>query len=345
MLTKNHGILAAIATLSLAGAAWAAVQEPPRPMPPPPPAGETMFERLDANHDGVIDRAEFDAVRERIGRRMRGEFAPEANGRRPNPEENSERPRQGPNRGRFWGAPMAGPRAAMAAEEIKHVIRGAVNEALRDHPPELREHVQNAVIEALKHQIQKRTADGRDGRGPGEPGLAPPAPSDNERPKGPPPPLGGPQRPGQRPQRHMGPDNPDADGMAPKPGDRADRQGRRRGGRGQDDGMNERPGRFRDPQNQNANRNRGQGAGQNPQQKFKQMDVNGDGYLTQDEFKGGAERFAMMDSNNDGKLSKKEVREAMRRFRDKRNGNMDEGANKQNNRGQKRDRNARRVVI
>ncbi|MBX3394717.1 MAG: EF-hand domain-containing protein [Phycisphaerae bacterium] len=339
------------------------------PQGPPRPGGDRgagegrpamIFDRMDANGDGVIDRAEFlafrDGIRDRIsdrdGRRGPADrgFGEGRGGWKgpggPDGERGMwqrDRDRRGPGRGetrdRSGGPMREGGRDGAHLERLRGVIEESVNDVLQGYPPELRRDVIEAVINGLRHAHERTMGerggprggdwrrggpDRRDGRrpdaGPGErdgarfgPGKGPDGP--------PPPPMGGPRRPGWQKPGRDGP--PDAKGETPPAADAG------RAGRGADmrDGLPHegRPGEL----------------GQ--QMQFRRMDRNSDGFVTAEEFPGGPERFKAIDRNNDGRLSKEELRDAMRRFRDGGDqGQRPDAARPGQGRGE---RNARRVVI
>jgi Ca2+-binding EF-hand superfamily protein len=64
----------------------------------------------------------------------------------------------------------------------------------------------------------------------------------------------------------------------------------------------------------------------NLEERFKQMDKNGNGVIDKDEFKGPPERFAKIDTDNSGTLSKEELKAARPPFRGHGPGNADQNA-------------------
>lgn len=309
MFNRSHAIPFVFALLSAAAVASASVAikappEPPSPPAPPEnrPGAHDFFDRVDANGDGVIDRDEFKAARAALGRggprvrvaeRRRRDQPDGKPGRGQWQDERHPRTEGGPT-------PQDGP--GEIGRRIRHLVREAVEEALREHSPELRRIVREAVAEAMRDRGPRgegrmdRDAPRGRGMGPGRmrgPGEAPP--------------MAGPRGPGR-----------DGDmGKAPPPrkdpgAGRKDRRNRmEQGGRGQIDEQADGENRVReqrrwrqaDPKQPNS-----------PRMRFRKMDANVDGFLTPDEFQGPVERFKMLDDNDDGKLSREEVRKAVQKF-------------------------------
>src|SRR5215468_6743946 len=89
-----------------------------------------------------------------------------------------------------------------------------------------------------------------------------------------------------------------------------------------------------DPQGQPGPRRRG---GHNGEKRMKAMDVNNDGVISRDEWKGKPEAFNRIDKNGDGKISRDEWKGNPKRF-DRLDANGDGAITKEEIRGARQNR-------
>lgn len=234
---------------------------------------EAVFQRLDRDGDGALSLDEFRAGMDRRGGWDARAAGPRAGDDRPVPRERRA-DRQGQPGGQR-GNKADGPGTPQNLERrIRQIVRDAVAEALRGIAPDFR-------------GPEFRRGDRAPGRGP-----------EGREPLGP-----GPRGRGVRDGR-MGPPpaqpGPPADqNFFPGPyRERSPKGMRQRGGRGRLDGG---PG----PRESNTARGDRMGRGVG----FNRLDVNGDGFLSREEFRGPPERFDGADQDGDGQLDHPEFRE------------------------------------
>ncbi|MFQ5501488.1 MAG: hypothetical protein ACE5EQ_04205 [Phycisphaerae bacterium] len=232
------------------------------------------FERWDKNQDGVIDREEFKKAQRQFRKRVAR--------------------RQDPDGPRVGDRP--GPKREAMEHHIRDIVRQTVEQMWREHQARIGE----MIREAIGHAMRQRA--GRRGDGPRGPAFREQAAPRFDGP----PPLAGP--------RH----NRDRRGHAPgmKHGQAMRHPRSNRGPDMHRDGPHERmgPGEHAGPRGSEHRRGRDRARGPMPRpgRIFKQHDVNGDGFLTPDEFPGNPKRFDRLDKNDDGKLTRKELRKIRR---------------------------------
>lgn len=295
----KKGLIAALGLLAVAwtGSGVASVTVEPAPK------AKGGFDRWDKNHDGVLDREEFQKAqrqfRKRAARRQGADAGPAGPGRRRGP------------RGPGIGAPK-GPDLEAMDHHIREIVRQTVEQMWRERQPRIGEMIREVVGHAMREMSERRRG------GPRGPGFRGPAGPEFEGLS----PLAGPRHdrehrghaPGmehgkamRRPRPFPG---PDFQRGGPPPGRLG--PGKHKGRRGPD----HRRGRDR-ARGPKASPGPGPAAREGRAPKvgriFKQHDANGDGFLTPDEFPGGPKRFQRVDQNSDGKITRKELRKAQRR--------------------------------
>lgn len=269
----------------------------------PAPRSEMIFDRIDANKDGVIDRAEFDSAADQM--------------------------RRGPGRGAFGARRGPDEEIGAPGEMIRRIVRDAVNEALREHDRALRDAVRQAVDDALRDRqpdgprinMERNAGPRRGPDGAGAPLGGPHRPAGGRGIGGPPAGDMPPPPDGRRNEarRGRGPGDPDAAQRPKAPGardgrrqaDRSDQIGDRpRDGARQGRGIGPREGRPAD------RRGAGRGIGDAPiMKRFDRMDANNDGVVTRDEYFGPPARFDQIDANGDGRIDREEMKRAWNKVR------------------------------